>query len=41
MAMFKLKRMHTGFMMAKGRKEIQALYKKAKQRPKASAGINP
>jgi heterodisulfide reductase subunit C len=41
MAMFKLKRMHTGFMMAKGRKEIKALYKKAKQRPKAPAGINP
>jgi len=31
LAMFKLKRMHTGFLMAKGRKEIKALYKKGKK----------
>lgn len=41
MAMFKLKRMHAGFMMAKGRKEIKALYRKAKHRPSAAPGINP
>jgi heterodisulfide reductase subunit C len=41
MAMFKLKRMHAGFMMAKGRKEIKALYRKAKKRPTVSPGINP
>lgn len=31
-AMFKRKRMHAGFQMAKGRKEIKALYKKGKRR---------
>lgn len=41
MAMFKLKRMHAGFMMAKGRKEIKTLYRKAKNRPTVSSGINP
>lgn len=31
LAMFKRKRMHAGFLMAKGRGEIKALYRKAKQ----------
>lgn len=41
MAMFRLKRMHTGFMMAKGRKEIKALYRKSKSRRKTSPDMNP
>lgn len=31
LTMFKKKRMHTGFLMTSGRKEIKALYKKAQQ----------
>jgi heterodisulfide reductase subunit C len=31
LAMFRLKRMHAGFLMARGRKEIKALYKKGKK----------
>jgi len=40
-AMFKRKRMHSGFLMAKGRKEIKALYRKARQKRMAESSINP
>lgn len=39
LAMFKLKRMHFGFQTAKGRKEIKALYRKAKE--KRASAVNP
>jgi heterodisulfide reductase subunit C2 len=36
-SMFKLNRMHFGFETSKGRKEIKALYKKAKEKKKAAS----
>ena len=40
LTMFKLGRMHFGFQMAKGRKEVKALYKKAKRKRAASSDAN-
>ncbi|AOY59658.1 MULTISPECIES: 4Fe-4S dicluster domain-containing protein [Desulfococcus] len=41
MAMFRLKRMHAGFMTTKGRKEIKALYRKTRKKPGVSPRVNP
>ena len=41
LAMFKLKRMHMGFLTAKGRGEIKALFKVGKRKRTAPATVNP
>ena len=40
LAMFKLKRMHMGFLTSRGRGEIKALYNKGKQKRVAPATVN-
>ncbi|GBC62912.1 heterodisulfide reductase subunit C-like protein [Desulfonema ishimotonii] len=40
LSMFRLRRMHFGFLASKGRKEIKALYKKAKAKKAAPSAAN-